>query len=144
MSRRAGTCPIGAAQTNRLKQVLAAGVQNIAAKQKRKGPSLDKQTSWVREVADGWRNMVAYYGAAILGDSYMLPEAEVEALKKQYEDLDTLFINIKFDVQDGKLQLPKLQSLGDAKDFVRGQLSDEQKKIVRFARLNSNEDDFFY
>lgn len=144
MSRRAGTCPIGAAQTNRLKQVLAAGVQNIAAKQKRKGPSLDKQTSWVLSVADGWRNMVAHYGAAEVWDSYMLPEAEVEALKKQYEDLDTLFMNIKFDVRDGELQLPKLQSLGDAKDFVRSKLSDEQKKIVRFARLNSNEEDYFY
>jgi hypothetical protein len=144
MSRRAGTCPTGAAQTNRLKQVLAAGVQDIAAKQKRKGPSLDKQTSWLLSVVDGWRNMVAYYSAAILWDSYMLPEAEVEALRKQYEDLDTLFFNMKSDFVKGTLELPKkLQSLGDAKNFVWSQLNDEQKKVVRYARLNGNEDDFF-
>ena len=126
-----------------LRDVLDIAVTQKRKAQKRKAPSLDKQIGWVTEVADAWRNMVAYYGQAELYDSYRLPEAEVEALKKQYDDLEALFMNINFDVREGKLQLRKLQSIDDAKDFVRDQLSGEQKKIVRFARGSYNEDDFF-
>jgi len=141
MSRSSDPYPVGAAQTNRLKHVLAAG-QDVAAP-KRKGPSLDKQKEWFGTVTGAWRQLLSDYGAADVKDSYMLPDAEVDALKKRYEELDDRLLEIERGLYGDTLEHPKIANMGEAKQFVKNQLNDEQKTMLRNARLNMNEGDYF-
>jgi len=141
MSRRADPYPVGASQTNRLKQVLAAG-RDVAAP-KRKGPSLNKQKEWLGTVTGAWRQLMADYGGADVKDSYMLSETEVEALKKKYEELDNKLEEVERGVYGDTLELPKITNMGEAKQFVKNQLTDEQKTMLRNGRLNMEESNYF-
>jgi len=140
MSRRADPYPVAAAQTNRLKYVLAAG-QDVAGK--RKGASLNKQKEWLGTVTGAWRQLMADYGGADVKGSYMLSEAEVAALQTKYQELDDRLLEVERGIYGDTLELPKIANMGEAKQFVKNQLTDEQKTMLRNGRLNMQESNYF-
>ena len=111
---------------------------------KRKRPSLNKQKELLCTVTGAWRSLLDQYRAADVDDLWTSPAAAIEAVKQGYEKLDDRLLEIEKGVDDGTLALTEIANRGAAMNFIIEQLTEAQQTMLRNARRDMNEGDFFF